>query len=482
MTLSLGLIGFVAEFGSKILNYGVPFLFVLSLVVFVHEFGHFIVARWCGVKVETFSIGFGRALVSWKDRLGTVWKIGWLPLGGYVKFVGDEGPASTPDRAAMERLVASGEAADPEAVKGYFHFKPIGQRALVVAAGPIANFIFAILVFAAMYSIIGENRSLPKVEVRENTPAAAAGFRTGDTIVAIDGRKIESFEEANEIVMVSGGRSLKFALDRAGAQMTVRAVPATREVQDRFGNKLEMGDLGLEGYVPARVDDVSLDSPAAAAGLRKGDVILAIDGRPIETFGQIQSIVSVSADRRLELLIRRGGQQLTLGAMPKAHDAKDAAGKPIKIGQLGLSGGQGSVIYIRHDPFTAVWRGIDRTGFVVKETLGYVGDMIVGRRDGSQLSGVVGIAKMSGDIAQLGIIALINLAAMLSISIGLINLFPIPLLDGGHLMYYAYEAARGRPLGARAQELGFRIGLAFVISMMVFATWNDLVKLQFFGG
>lgn len=394
MTSSLGLISLIEDLGSKILGYGLPFLFVLSLVVFVHEFGHFIVARWCGVKVEAFSIGFGRALVSWRDKLGTVWKVGWLPLGGYVKFVGDEGPASNPDREAMERLVESGDAADPEAVKGYFHFKPLHQRAAVVAAGPVANFIFAIFVFAAMYSIVGEQ------------------------------------------------------------------------------------------HVPARVDAVQPGSAAAAAGFKSGDVVEEINGRRIKSFGQLQEIVSVSAGDPLDVVVQRDGRRVVLEAVPESQNVTDRFGNSYKMGQLGLTSRvePGDVTYVRYDPFTAVWKGVDRTFFVIDKTLDFVGDMILGRQDASQLSGPLGIATISGQVAQIGIVALINLAAMLSISIGLINLFPIPLLDGGHLMYYAYEAARGRPLGARAQELGFRIGLAFVISMMVFATWNDLVKLQFFGG
>ena len=481
MTLSLGLIGFIGDLGEKLLNYGIPFLFVLSVVVFVHEFGHFIVARWCGVKVETFSIGFGRALFSWRDKLGTVWKIGWLPLGGYVKFMGDEGPASTPDREQMDRLVASGEAADPEVVKGYFHFKPLHQRAAVVAAGPVANFIFAILVFAAMYSIVGEERVPPRVDVKAESVAARAGFKTGDTVRAIDGRQVQSFAQLDELVMVSAGQTLDFVVDRAGREISLTAVPESHDVTDRFGNKLKMGQLGFDSFLPGRVDEVRTGSPAAAAGFRKGDLVVAIDGKPIASFAQIQEIVGASAGRTLAMTVERGSQQITLKVVPDSLEIKDPEGKSVRIGQIGLSC-RGDMTYVRHDPVSAIWMGIDRTAFVVSKTLGYVGEMLAGRQDASQLSGVVGIAKMSGDIAQLGIVALINLAALLSISIGLINLFPIPLLDGGHLMYYAYEAARGRPLGARAQELGFRIGLAFVISMMVFATWNDLVKLQFFGG
>jgi regulator of sigma E protease len=481
MTLSLGLIGFVAELGGKILNYGIPFLFVLSIVVFVHEFGHFIVARWCGVAVEAFSIGFGRALCSWRDKKGTVWKIGWLPLGGYVKFLGDEGPASNPDREAMERLVESGAAANPEAVKGYFHFKPLPQRAAVVAAGPVANFIFAILVFAAMYSIVGEDRIPPRIDVKESTAAFRAGFKTGDVIQAIDGRHVDSFGDIEQMVRISAGQALDFVIDRNGAQLAIRAVPEEHEMTDRFGNKLKLGELGLDSYLPPRIFEVKPNTAAAKAGFEKGDLVLAVNDRPVQSFGELQDVVRANGGRPLSVLIERQGRRLSLQAVPETREETDASGTPTKTVQLGITG-RADVTYVRYDPLTALWRAADQTVFVVTKTLGYVGQMLAGRQDASQLSGIVGIAKMSGDFAQIGLLALINLAAMLSISIGLINLFPIPLLDGGHLMYYAYEAARGRPLGARAQELGFRIGLAFVISMMVFATWNDLAKLQFFGG
>jgi regulator of sigma E protease len=386
MDLVVGLLTHLWQYGQGLLGYVIPFLFVLTLVVFFHELGHFLVARWCGVKVEAFSIGFGRALASWTDRKGTAWKIGWLPLGGYVRFLGDEDVVSRAGTETLSKL----ERADRE---HSFHFKPLYQRALIVAAGPVANFILAIVIFALLFMTLGEEMVPAQVEaVQPGSAAAAAGFKPGDVVTSVDGYRIESFGDIQEIVSVSAGDSLDIVVKRDGKLVSLEAVPTTEVVVDRFGNEHRIGRLGL---------------------LRENN--------PDE------------------------------------------------------------ITYVRYDPFSAVWRGCKRTVFIVDRTLDYIGGLFVGTEDVSQLSGPLGIAKVSGEIARLGFAALVNLAAVLSISIGLLNLFPIPMLDGGHLLYYAVEAVRGRPLGEKAQELGFRLGLALVLSLMLFATWNDLAKLQIFG-
>jgi len=378
--------------GQSFLSYALPFIFVLSIVVFFHEMGHFLVARWCGVAVETFSIGFGKALVSWRDRHGTRWQVGWLPLGGYVKFLGDANAASTPGGEAREEVTP--EEAARRSKAGHFHFKPVLQRSLVVAAGPVANFLLAIVIFAGTFALIGEERIPARVyEITPNSAAARAGFHAQDVIVAIDGRKIESFGAMQEIVASSAGEELDFDVARDGTVVTLKAAPESIEQTDRFGNVYRIGRLGISSQATA--EDIE---------------------------------------------------------------------------------------YVRYNPLSALVKGTERTGFVIERTLSFLGRLVMGREDASQLSGPLGIAKVSGEVAQdLGFLALLNLAALLSVSIGLLNLFPIPMLDGGHLLYYAYEAVRGRPLGERAQEIGFRVGIALVLSLMIFATWNDLVKLQIFG-
>jgi len=372
----------IASFGGSMLSYILPFLFVLTVVVFFHELGHFIVARWCKVTVRTFSIGFGGEIFGFNDKKGTRWRLSWVPLGGYVKFLGDNDAASTPDRDSMQEMTQ-------EELAGSFHAKPLASRAAVVAAGPIANFLLAIVIFAFMFTFIGQRQILPIIDaVTPGSAAEQAGFKPGDLIRSIDGKSIESFGEIQRIVSISSGQELTILVDRAGSELALKATPHMRETTDVFGNKIRRGLLG----------------------------------------------------------IRRS-------ASPEDWTLK------------------------KYDPLTALWKGTEQTYFVISRTLYYLYEVVTGRQDADQLGGPIRIAQVSGQVASAGFFALLNLAAVLSVSIGLINLFPIPMLDGGHLLFYAIEAIRGRPLSERIQEIGFRIGLALVLMLMVFATWNDLIHL-----
>lgn len=368
---------------SWLLGYVVPFLFVLTIVVFFHELGHFWVARRAGVKIVAFSIGFGPELAGFYDRHGTRWKISAIPLGGYVKFLGDDNAASTPDRAALERMTA----ADRE---GSFFHKSVGARAAIVAAGPIANFLLAIVIFAGLFMVVGRPLTTPQV------------------------------------------------------------------------------------------DAVQAGSAAERAGFQPGDVILTIDGTKIDTFADMQRIVSISADRPLAIEVERGGDQLTLNATPDQREIKDGFGNTHRIGVLGISRATGGaeVRTERFGPVDATVMATREVWFIVARTFDYLGGVVTGRESADQLGGPIRIAQVSGQVATFGIAALLQLAAVLSVSIGLLNLFPVPLLDGGHLLFYAIEALRGRPLGERAQELGFRIGLALVLMLMLFATWNDILNIS----
>lgn len=362
-----------------VLGYAVPFLFVLTIVVFFHELGHFLVARWAGVKVLTFSVGFGPELVGFNDRHGTRWKISAIPLGGYVKFFGDESEASTPS-AALESMSAQER-------EQSFHHKKVGPRAAIVAAGPIANFILAIVIFATLFTFFGKPSTTPRVDqVQEGSAAAKAGFQPGDLVVAIDGAKITSFTEMQRTVSISAGQPLKITVKRGDASQDLLATPDLREIKDNFGNTHRVGVLGIT-----------------------------------------------------------------------------RANQP------------GDVTTEKVNPALAVWLGVKETWFVVDRTLSYVGGIFTGRESADQVGGPLRIAQVSGQVATVGLTALFHLAAVLSISIGLLNLFPVPLLDGGHLMFYAIEAIRGKPLSERAQEVGFRIGLGLVLMLMVFATYNDIL-------
>jgi regulator of sigma E protease len=350
------------------------FVVVLGVLVFFHELGHYLAARWRGVHVETFSIGFGRPLWSWTDRRGTNWRVAWIPLGGYVKLHGQEhaGIEIPPEQQARYR---PGET---------FHDKPVGDRAIVVAAGPIANFALAVVLFAILFGTVG--------------------VPSGSTVIG-----------------------------------TV-----------------------VEG------------SAAARAGLQPGDRIIALDAEPVTRFDEVQRYVQPRAGVPIEIRIRRGdaaadrGEVLTLRAVPEPRDG------PAGVGVLGITGG--AVVYERLDPFRAVWAGVGHTASVTWQTLAGVWQMIAGHRGTEELGGPLRIAQLSGQVAEMGWVSLVSFIAVLSINLALINLFPIPILDGGHLVFYAIEAVRGRPLPPRAQEIGLRAGFALLITLLLFVTWNDLVQ------
>jgi regulator of sigma E protease len=369
--------------GGGVAAYLIPFLFVLSLVVFFHELGHFLVARLCGVRILVFSIGFGPEIVGFNDRHGTRWKIAAIPLGGYVKFFGDENAGSAPDTPRLESMT-EGER------KQSFFFQPVPKRAAIVVAGPMANFVLAIVIFATIFGLYGKQTMSARVDaVQPDSPAAAAGFQTGDLVVSIDGKAIDNFEDMQRIVSESAGDTLKITVDRKGTPLVLTATPTLKEMKDNFGNVHRIGLLGIS----------------------------------------------------------RSTEPADLKLHPVA-------------------------------PPQAVWMGMQETWFVIDRTLTYIGGVVVGREAADQLGGPIRIAQISGEVATIGFVALIHLAAVLSVSIGLLNLFPIPLLDGGHLLFYAIEALRGRPLSDRAQEFGFRIGLAIVVMLMIFATFNDIVHLR----
>jgi regulator of sigma E protease len=362
-----------------LLNYVVPFLIVLTVLVFVHELGHYLIARRNGVRVEIFSVGFGPELFGFTDRSGTRWKFSAIPFGGYVKMFGDAGAASQPSEAvktmsAEERLVS-------------FQHKGLGQRAAIVAAGPIANYLFAILLLLVLFATAGEPYTAPVIGgVEPGTAAAEAGLQEGDRVLEVDGSGIERFEDITRIVQLRPGQSMQIVLERNGTPVTVTATPRLSVQTDNFGNEHRIGLLGIKSG-------------------------------------------------------------------PREHR--------------------------QHDPLSAGWRAVIETFRLTGSMLEAIGQMIVGVRDTEEIGGPIAIAKMSGEVAQLGISQLLWFMAVLSINLGMINLFPVPMLDGGHLLFYGIEAVRGRPLGERAQEWGFRIGLALVLTLMLFATWNDLTKIIF---
>ncbi len=356
-----------------------PFLFVLTVVVFVHEMGHYLVGRWCGIGVKAFSIGFGPELIGFNDRRGTRWKLSAIPLGGYVKFVGDMNATSTPDAGELETL-------SPSERSVAFHTQPIWKRAATVFAGPAFNFLLTVAVFAAMFSIYGKFVSEPMVaEVRPGSPAALAGIMPGDRFVSVDGTKVDSFADVKRLVSGRAGDPIAFVLEREGKQIDVIATPEISEQTDALGNVVKIGLIGV-------VNNEALGQPR----------------------------------------------------------------------------------HVEFGPAGAVAEAVRETGHIIVRTGQFLQRFVVGREDKCQLGGPVKIADMAGRAAKLGFEWLVQLVALLSVGIGILNLLPIPPLDGGHLLFYGIEAVKGRPVSERAMEAVYRAGLFLVLAFMTFVFWNDL--------
>lgn len=393
------------------------FLVLLTIIVFFHEYGHFSVARMLGVRVDVFSIGFGKPLLQWVDRKGTEWRIAALPLGGYVKFFGDLNAASQapPDAQGkpvttqfpapgQEEEIAQGMTAEERAV--CFHFKPIWARAMIVAAGPVANFVLAVAIFTALFMTLGRMESAPVIgQVVEESAAYEAGFMPGDEIVEIDGRSVSKFQQVQDAVLISGGEELDVVVLRQSERVALQVTPLRIDTTDRYGNEITTWQLGIRG------------DPSASS---------------------------------LEKL----------------------------------------------SFFEALGHGVNELGRILSVTIRFLGKMILGKEDPRQLGGPIKMAQYAGQSAMSGfdesgyreppafltmlkvsLVDFIFLAAVVSVSIGFLNLLPIPVLDGGHLLYYGYEAVAGKPLGARAQAVGFRMGIVMLASLMIFVTWNDINNL-----
>ena len=365
---------------NEILAVLIPFLVILTVLVFVHEMGHFLVARRNGVRVEVFSVGFGKEIFGWTDRAQTRWKFSLIPLGGYIKMFGDANAISQP----------AGESANlsEEERAVSFHTKRLGQRCWIVAAGPLANFLFAWVLLLGIFITVGQRFTPPVVgEVMPQSAAEAAGILPGDRFIKVNRTAIERFEDLQRIVRPNPGVPLDIVILRDGGEVALTVVPKLSELSNNFGMRQKIGLLG----------------------------------------------------------ITRSG-----------------------------------VEYVRHGFVESVWRAGGEILVVSQATLEAIGQIIAGTRSAEELGGPLRIAQMSGLVAEAGLVPTLHFMVLLSVTLGLINLFPIPMLDGGHLLFYAIEFVRGRPLGVRAQEYGFRIGIALVFSLMIFVTLNDLIQLEVF--
>ena len=368
------------------LSFIIPFMVLILVVVFIHEYGHYYFARRYGVGVTDFSIGFGKELFGWNDKSGTRWKICWIPLGGYVKFFGDRNVFSQADQ---EELLKKYNKEDQDKL---FVTKPLHQRALIVAGGPVANFILAIFIFLFIYMFVGKD------------------------------------------------------------------------------------------FIPAIIDEVQKDSPAEIAGMKKNDIIVEIDNIKVESILDVSKLIAMSTSEFIDFKVSRYENEILLKVKPNLVESEDNLGNKINKRMIGimLSPYNNEIKHIKLGPVKALVHSLNEVYFVTTSSLKYLGSMLTGAGDSSQLGGPIRIAKISGQVAEFGIIPFISMMAYISISLGLINLFPIPLLDGGHLMFYAFEKILGRPLSQKTQEGFFRIGMFLLLSLMFFATFNDLKDLGLF--
>ena len=367
-------------------NFIIPFMILILVVVFIHEYGHYYFAKKYGVGVTDFSIGFGKEIIGWNDKSGTRWKICWIPLGGYVKFFGDRNVFSQADQEKMLKKY------NKEDQQKLFVTKPLYQRSLIVAGGPVANFVLAIFIFLFIYMFIGKD------------------------------------------------------------------------------------------FTPAVIDEVQKDSPAEIGGMKKNDIILEIDNTKVESILDVSKLIAMSTSEYIDFKVSRYEKEILLKVKPNLVDSEDNLGNKIKKRMIGirLSPYNNEINHVKLGPGQALIHSLNEVYFVASSSLKYLGSMFAGSGDTSQLGGPIRIAKISGQVAEFGIIPFISMMAYISISLGLINLFPIPMLDGGHLMFYAFEKILGRPLSQKTQEGFFRIGMFLLLSLMFFATFNDLKDLGLF--
>jgi len=427
--------------------YVIPFFVVLMVVVFIHEYGHYKVAQWCGVQSDAFSIGFGPELFGWNDKRGTRWKLSLIPLGGYVKFRGDADAASgTADEEALEEMTE-------EERKGSFPAASLPRRAAIVAAGPIFNFILAAVLFAGLPT---DDPVIDDVE--EGTAAAAAGFLPGDRLLSVDGKEISAFSELNRAARGSDGKTVSVEVDRDGNTLV----------------------FPFTFVPPITVQQVRSDGAAAAAGIKPGDTIISVEGKKVVLFEDLRTAVTDSKGNPISILLNRDGQEIQVSATPELREIRDENNNIVTRYLLGVTHGSSLGIWPPLESASildAAETGVKQTYGVLSATLFFLYELVAGRGDVGDLGGPIRIAEFSGEAAEAGTSSLIGLMAVLSASIGLINLFPIPVLDGGHLLFYAIEGVRGKPMSERVQEIGLTIGFALIISLMVFATYNDVIRL-----
>jgi regulator of sigma E protease len=449
-------------------DYVVSALVALGALIFIHELGHFLVAKAMGVGVERFSLGFGPRLFAFR-RGETEYCISIVPLGGYVKMSGEE--------AHGEDAIHPSTDAPPVDPAKSFSTKPLWARALIVFAGPGMNFVLAAVIFSIVFAVVGVPVLEPTVgRVLPDSAAAQAGLRPRDRVAAIDGRPVEHWGEIDEAVVRAEGRPLVLAIVRDGARQEVTVTPRKIPTRTLYLEPTEVWSIGARPYLPPVVGEVRPGMPAAEAGLQPRDRVVALNGQPIETWDELAELIASRADDAITLRIERGGSRMDVTVTPKVEVERDALGNETKVGRIGIATAT-SQTFKRSDPVSAIARGVARTWDVTVITVVSIWKLATGTIPASNIGGPLQISMVAGQQAQQGVVSYAFFVALISVNLAILNLLPVPMLDGGHLLFFAIEAVLGRPLSVRKREIAQQIGLALLLLLMVFALFNDLTRL-----
>lgn len=470
---------------NNIWLYGIPFLLVLTLLVFVHEWGHYIVARMCGVKIQVFSIGFGKEIFGFTDKAGTRWKFAMVPLGGYVKMFGDTDPASAGHSEEIkEEEDIPARPMSEEEKKNAFFAKPLWQRAAIVFGGPAVNFLFAIFLFIGLYYTLGKPVTPPvATAVIEGSAAEKAGFQPHDKIISINGNQVNRFDQVRRSVMISMDEPLEITVLRDGRKINLKAKPSVLEAEDRFGFKHSRGMLGIIGPNNGiQISNIlSVNGESTDGDVKRTKELLASNfGQTfhirLDRAGEGDSLIIQPEKEFIEYLFKNTKEQL--GSAPLTDSMTDTTTAPVSDNKiLFIAENKQTQEIVSFGLLESFVAASKETWDITKGTLTALGQMFTGTRSATELGGIIRIGAIAGDMAQAGLIALISFTAILSINLGLINLFPIPMLDGGHLVFYALEGLKGSPVSEQIQEYAFRLGLIILVGIMLFANLNDIVQI-----
>jgi regulator of sigma E protease len=445
----------------------VSFVVVLGVLIVVHELGHFIMARLAGVGVERFSVGFGPVLWRFRGK-ETEYCVSAIPMGGYVKMMGDD-----------ENPLEGGKGATIDPRKA-FNAKPLAARFLIVFAGPAMNFVLAVVIAALMFMLVGRPVAPAQVgRVVEGGPAAQAGLQTGDRIISIDGAAVPYWEDVARVVQAAGPRALKVVVKGASGERTVDLTPTQTKRRDLFGDEQNVWELGASPYIPATIGDTVSGDPADQAGLKSGDTVTALEGQPVMSWDDLAEKIHQRAGQPTRLEVKRGSETLPITVTPKKGKIPGADGKEVEAGLVGIRPG-GTTLMVRSNPLTATWEGVVWAGDVTAKTAIGLYKWASRQIPSNSIGGPIQIATMAGEQARQGISSLALFTAVISVNLFLLNLLPVPMLDGGHLLFFACEAVLGRPLSVRKREVAQQVGFALLMLLMVFAFYNDFKRIGLF--